>query len=160
MNVQIDWNHVPPLAPESDIPCCMGSAVHGPERCTCWEPVYDLEQAPLQETIANLNREPDTRSKCCEDCAYRLGSTERERGDADVLMGHALDGRSEFWCHQGSRRILAYVHPDGRRAEANPGDYDPPTTYEPRPLVWKADGTPQERCAGWAALRRSLTEEA
>ena len=31
--------------------CCYGSAILGPGHCTCWEPVYNLEQA-----------EPDTSS--------------------------------------------------------------------------------------------------
>lgn len=25
--------------------CCMGAAEDGPSGCTCWEPVYDLEDA-------------------------------------------------------------------------------------------------------------------
>lgn len=34
--------------------CCMGAAAMGPERCTCWEPVYDLDQADPDPTAVKL----------------------------------------------------------------------------------------------------------
>ncbi len=133
--------------------CCGGAAMFGVDRCTCWEPIYDLEQQPL----ANDGQPPDeipTRAKCCHDCAYRHGSPEREAGDGEWLAELAeSDGRREFWCHQGVRRVVAFRHPDGRVLPAGEGDYRPPQGPPERPVIWKADGTVGERCAGWAALR-------
>lgn len=143
--------NVPPaLRDDSEIPevpCCYGS-VMGANRCTCWEPVYDLDQQPLEEPT-----EPATRSKCCHDCAYRNGSPERaDEHEAERLcmVAHS-GGEQEFWCHQGVRRVIAFRHPDGRELPAGDGDYRPPIGPKDRPLVWKADGTVGERCAGWAA---------
>lgn len=146
----VDSQTAPPSITE-DSPlswCCYGEAFGGPTSCTCWEPVYDLEQAPLQ----NGGKPPEelpTRKKCCHDCAFRVGSPEREREDA--VLEEALEPGHEFWCHQGVRRIVAWEHPDGRRVEAPPGCYVPPQGPPERPVVWKADGTVGERCAGWAA---------
>lgn len=132
--------------------CCMGAAVYGRSRCTCWEPVYDLEQQPLADGGVPPAEVP-TRTKCCHDCAYRLGSPERQdEYDEGVLLAHALAAGEEFWCHQGVRRVVAFRHPDGRELPAGDGDYRPPVGPEGRPVVWKADGTVGERCAGWAAL--------
>ncbi len=118
-----------------------------------WD-VYDLEQQPL----ADGGKVPDeipTRSKCCGDCAYRNGSPERtEDGEQEVdVLALALRPPAEFWCHQGVRRAIAYRHPDGRETPAGVGDYQPPQGPPDRPVVWKADGTIGERCAGWAAHR-------
>lgn len=136
--------------------CCYGEAFGGPMRCTCWEPVYDVEQTPPADGGAPPTEEEiPTRSKCCHDCAYRNGSPERERGEGEQLDDWALDGRSEFWCHQGVRRIVAYRHPDGTVLPAGDGEYAPPQGSDPlRPVVFKADGTIGERCAGWAATRK------
>jgi hypothetical protein len=158
--VHMDGVLAPPGVTDDDpiTGCCYGEAVYGPTRCTCWEPVYDLEQ----QSLANGGRlpegfEPETRTKCCRDCAYRQGSPERERGEGDQLDDWALDGRSEFWCHQGVRRVVAFRHPDGRELPAGEGDYRPPVGPDERPVVWKADGTVGERCAGWAALSKANT---
>lgn len=133
--------------------CCIGEAVYGPQRCTCWEPVYDLEQRVL-ENGGKPPEEITIRSKCCHDCAYRNGSPEREDGEDDWLDDIALDGRSEFYCHQGMRRIVAWEHPDGRRIEASDGCYAPPKGPSERPMPWKADGAPGELCAGWSSVRK------
>jgi hypothetical protein len=131
--------------------CCMGAAMFGRNRCTCWEPIYDLEQQPLADGGAPPAEIP-TRAKCCHDCAYRNGSPEREDGDTDWLLEIAASGgQREFWCHQGMRRVVAFQHPDGRILPAGEGDYRPPVGPEHRPVAWKADGTIAERCAGWAA---------
>lgn len=152
--LHIDGVYGPPDLDDEPGICCMGAAVYGAYRCTCWEPVFDLEQMPL----ANGGRPPSEaeisiRSKCCHDCAYRNGSPEKERGEGEQLDDWALDGRSEFWCHQGVQRVVAWCHPDGRELPAAEGDYRGPVGPDERPVVWKADGTVGERCAGWAAHR-------
>jgi hypothetical protein len=160
---------VEPRFPETGDPgCCEGAAILGPHRCTCWQPVFDLEQAPVdQETLALLNAgvEPNTRRRMCEDnqagdrgCAYRPGSPERNgdphfQGDAEFLENLAAQDR-RFWCHQGMRKITAWRHPSGMEIPDEPGAaYDPPIVGN---VPWKADGTPGELCAGWAARRRAL----
>lgn len=142
----------------AEIPCCYGSA-NAENRCTCWEPVYDLEQQPLHNDGA-LPVEISTRAKCCGDCAYRNGSPERSDERAELLLDVAHSGgRREFWCHQGVRRVIAFKHPDGRELPAGDGDYRPPVGPEDRPIIWKADGTPGERCAGWAALAGAASRQ-
>jgi len=120
-------------------PCCAGSAHMGPDACTCWDPVFDRIQDPIVEGP------PETRSAMCSDCAFRKDSPERQRGmDPGALQN--------FWCHQGVRRAVAYVHPDGRRrpivdVDGVPVDYQPAQ----RPgLIFRANGQPGQRCAGWA----------
>lgn len=115
-----------------------------------------IEFADGYRTVTSLNglrrAKPATRTKCCDDCAYRNGSPERAEEDGtDELLAHAMTPGQEFWCHQGCRRVVAFRHPDGRELPAGDGDYRPPVGPEDRPIVWKADGTPGERCAGWAA---------
>lgn len=155
MTIHVDKAYVPPGLSDELGMCCMGAAVYGMPRCTCWEPVYDLEQQPLENDGIPPSNIP-TRSKCCGDCAYRQGSPEREDGQGDFLDDLAVGGRGEFWCHQGVRRVIAWRHPDGREVPAAEGDYRPPETPGPRPAIWKADGTIGERCAGWAATRKGV----
>lgn len=130
--------------PEGWVPCCMGSANGGPRGCTCWEPVFDLEQQPIQPEIRDV-----VRDRGCDDCAYRPGSPERaDPGEAAELEEHVARGEI-FWCHQGIRCAIAYHHPDGRIYD--PGvrqDYRPPLTPAPDSRPYKADGT---LCAGWWA---------
>jgi hypothetical protein len=157
--VHVDGVYGPPGLGDEIEMCCMGAAVYGAHRCTCWEPVYDLEQQPL-ENDGEPPEEIPTRAKCCHDCAYRNGSPERSGeangADEEELYRIAGDGRSEFWCHQGVRRVVAWRHPDGREASAAEGDYRPPVGPDERPVVWKADGTIGERCAGWASHRKGV----
>lgn len=115
-------------------PCCWGS-VDAPDGCTCWEPVYDLDQQP---DAPGPRRTRDVR---CEDCAYRPGSPEHGTGELPGPKSRP------FYCHQGMRRVAAFRHPDGRELPAGPGDYAPPVRDG---LPRKADGTPADRCAGWA----------
>lgn len=148
--------NVPPA--ERDIDdygwCCDGAALRGRRFCTCWEPVFDLEQQPLVDD-GRPPAEVPTRSKCCHDCAYRAGSPEREAGDGDWLVELATGDGRMFWCHQGMRRVIAFRHPDGRELPAGDGDYRPPVGPAERPVAWKADGAVGERCAGWAAHWRA-----
>jgi hypothetical protein len=133
--------------------CCMGSAVKGAQYCTCWEPVFDLVQQPLQAGALGLRR------SLWADCAYKPGSPERSgdpcfQGDEDFLDGLALAGTS-FFCHQGVRRTVKLVHPSGAvvdlAAAGLTGDYRPPIVGG---VPYKADGSAVELCAGWAARRR------
>lgn len=147
--------YIPPELCDRDepmeIPCCMGAAL-AENHCTCWEPIFDLEQQPLAD--GGEPGEITTRVKCCHDCAYRNGSPERSDDRTEALDQHVWVEGEEFWCHQGVRRVVAFRHPDGRVLPAGEGDYRPPADPEGRPVIWKADGTVAERCAGWAALRK------
>lgn len=121
----------------------------GPGGCTCWEPVFNLNQQPPQAGL-----EADVRPSMCHDCAYRPGSPEHTGdpdagADADDLQA-LVDTGSVFWCHQGMRQPIHWQHPSGATTPASPLNYQPPIT-EDKP--WKADGTPGDICAGWAALR-------
>lgn len=132
----------------ADFPCCTGASMGGPRSCTCWTQVYDIEQAdPKIETTV-----VETRETCCDDCAYRNGSPEREREYTDELVDIAGDG-SRFFCHKGMRRVVAWRHPNGRELPAGAGDYAPPVVDG---VAYRADGTPADLCAGWAAHRRAL----
>lgn len=137
--------------------CCWGTTIYGPHRCTCWEPVYDVDQA-----------EPDVDAQCgigpvggCHDCAYRADSPERAgdelvRNDEDDL--HYLVAKGiPFWCHQGMRRPIKYVHPSG--AEYVPPGIEHafgPPEVNGRP--YKADGSPGDLCGGWAQRRLAWLE--
>jgi hypothetical protein len=130
--------------------CCMGAAALGPHACTCWEPEYDQLQAEKVEQGPMA-----VRPKACHDCAFRPGSPEqlgdpRYRHSEEGGLEDVASDRTPFVCHQGMRRLLRQVHPAGVTVES------PPSAYEPRirdPLVWKADGSLVEICAGWAARR-------
>lgn len=144
------WGVVLPEVDEGG--CCMGAAARGPEYCTCWQPVHDLEQvAPCDAELADM----DTRATACVDCAFRAGSPERR---SQPGYGHSADDLDEliysegmFACHEGMRRIVALVHPSGVRVEVTePNAYDPPRV---RGVVFRADGTPALHCGGLAAVR-------
>ncbi|MCF7551004.1 hypothetical protein [Pseudonocardia sp. WMMC193] len=146
-------------APDTGGNCCEGAFDDGPEACTCWTPVYDLEQSPPDTRAAELlaaGIEPNTRPRMCEDCAYRPTSPERTgaedvAGDAEFLERIARRGE-RFFCHQGIRRPVKLVHPSGAEIPGHTAAYDPPIAAG---VPWRADGTPAELCAGWAARRRA-----
>jgi hypothetical protein len=135
--------------------CCWGSTLASEEdgteasirACTCWTPVYDLEQQPLAETSP-----PSTRIEQCHDCAY-LATTAAdpdrypEQRDRERLFELGPD--EPFYCHVGMRRIVAWEHPAGHRIEAAQDDYASPTRGR---TAFKADGTSADRCAGWARI--------
>lgn len=133
--------------------CCLGAAEYGPQRCTCWVPIYShAEQGkPWQAT-------PGQRETMCEDCAYRPDSPERngdpnQRGSEPGELDRIAE-TSIFWCHQGIRRLIAYEHPTlGFRVEPRGTSYDPPIINA---IPYRADGTPAEKCAGWAARRAQI----
>lgn len=131
--------------------CCDGAAYYGPERCTCWVPVYDLDQQPPRTS------EPSgAQPKMCVDCAYRPSSPERSgdpqaAADTDELH-RIVEAGEPFWCHQGMRRPTLYRHPSGAEY-VTPGAalaYTPPVVDA---VPYQADGTPGLLCGGWIALR-------
>lgn len=132
--------------------CCTGAAVYGPTRCTCWVTEYDLVQQPVEPGLVVGVHD---RAKMCDACAYRPDSPEA-RGDPRY-QGRAPDGAT-FWCHEGMRKVARWRHPGlGITVEAD-GDYYQPPMVKHRTqagrgeaVPFKADGSPGERCAGWAA---------
>lgn len=163
----------PELPPELDetfiVPCCMGAAVGGLSSCTCWEPIFDLEQATPNVATLRVSIQQGaqlcvvTRPRCCGDCAYRNDSPERRDGRTDELLDIA--GSARFFCHQGMRRVIGWKHPvldpaieaffvDGM-LPAGAGDYRPPIIDA---VAFKADGQPADLCAGWNAHRWALLE--
>lgn len=137
----------------ADGACCDGSAIKGPQYCTCWAPVFDMEQQPVRPG------EKGQRGALCPDCAYRPGSPERsgdERyvGDA-AFLDRIVETGEPFHCHQGVRRVVKLVHPSGAEVEVPPGDYRPPKIAG---VPYKADGSPGELCAGWAARRLKFVQ--
>lgn len=137
--------------PDTGGECCYGAAIYGPDRCTCWEPVFELDQLP-----PIVDAETTARSEMCPDCAYRPGSPELADPHIrpDLLASPA--GERPFWCHQGMRAPVAWVHPPtGMRIDGDPArDYRPPMVDD-RP--YRADGQPAEICAGWAVRHRKAT---
>lgn len=134
--------------PDTGGGCCFGEVNGGPQHCTCWEPVYDLEQQEPQTGPMGL------RDRMCGDCAYRKDSPERRgedgyKGDADSLEEMVRAGEP-FACHQGIRKPVKYRHPSGAEIAGHPAAYDPPVVEG---VPYKADGTPADLCAGWAARR-------
>lgn len=149
--------------------CCYGSAVRGPQFCTCWDPVYDVEQTkpPL------YGPPPVARAKMCDDCAMRPNSPERngEKGfdnNSEDALEEMVRNGSPFFCHKGMRRIVKLVHREtGTEIESHSGDYDPPLvpgvvelegTILRAEVPYKADGTVGDICAGWAAKRAAFVK--
>jgi hypothetical protein len=147
-----------------DEPCCIGAAEEGVDACTCWEPIYDLEQQP---TIAISVDHIRTRDEMCADCAFRPDSPERQ-GDERYNQNsdEALRALDHFWCHQGMRKPVAYRHTHyGITLEADHDAYDPPKVIvgagDDRIAVpFKASGAPGDRCAGFEAWKRIETARA
>lgn len=155
MSGQCDLGQHPNL-PDTGGICCYGAAVYGPHRCTCWTPVYDVEQTDPMPDIPRVR--PDG---MCGGCAYRPGSPERQgdpehAGDADTLEQLAATS-VPFWCHDGIRRPVKLVHPSGVEIPGHAADYDPPTVGA---VPFRANGRMAYLCAGWAARNRALTAAA
>lgn len=146
MELECFPNHAVELPDAGRGTCCMGAAVYGPQRCTCWVPVHDLEQQPIKPGWPM----PPVPLKMCGDCAYRPRSPERQgeagyAGDEDLLEDLVTSGKP-FYCHAGIRRIATLRHPSGAEVPGHPGAYDPPILAN---VPYKADGTPANLCAGW-----------
>lgn len=134
--------------------CCVGAVERGPSECTCWEIDYDLEQQPPQPGA------PGTRSTMCADCAYRPDSPERS-GDEDYVHDFDTFDAGTFFCHQGMRKPVRFRHPLGITIDATGDFYKPPLRLDrdrDEAVPYKADGSPGDRCAGWAAHRRRADE--
>lgn len=152
----VDGVRPPWPLPVIDPPCCEGAATRGPDHCSCWEPVYDVEQQPLMEGPREI------RPSMCEGCAYRPG-TEAAQWRADTGIP---DRAKEFFCHIGTRKLIAWRHPSGLEIAHGPdhGPYAYPDDPEPvaeaehdGPTVdgrpYDADGSPSPICTGWAVRR-------
>lgn len=138
------------IHPTPELGCCLGSATYGPDRCTCWEPIYDQEQASPVLPVET----PAPSPRMCSTCAYRPGSPEREgrsevEHDADDLYAMALSDKP-FFCHGGMRALLGERHPSGAERRFDVRTYAP-LVIDGVPL--RADGTPAAICAGWVAER-------
>jgi hypothetical protein len=142
-----------PTLPEvGDGYCCAGAAERGREFCTCWETVYDRDQAEVQPGFPTVRA-----GGMCSDCAYRPGSPEKDAdpeygGDPATLEAWAEVG-APFHCHDGMRRRVELRHPAGAVVPGHPADYDPPIQAG---VPYRADGQPGYLCAGWDARRRAL----
>lgn len=128
--------------------CCDGAYYRGARACSCWTPIYDMEQ---QEP--DLTARVTTRSSTCNDCAYRPDSAEMKEDP------YQLVGIDVFWCHKGMRRPKEWRHKDGRVRPGYPADYQPrfanrPDVREER-VPYKANGRPALRCGGWAEVNRA-----
>lgn len=126
--------------------CCWGTVQNGPEGCTCWVAVYDVEQAEPQPGVTLLDARPA--AELCHDCAFRPGSPERSEEWLREELYASADAGRPFWCHQGMRRPALWRHPDGREVAGSPDNWTPPGING---VPFKADGTPALLCAGWAA---------
>lgn len=147
---------LPPGLPDAGKGGCCYGATLGPDRCTCWEPVYDVDQQPIRAGMPM----PPVPVRMCGDCAYRPGSPERRgdesyTGNADFL-DELVATATPFYCHAGIRRATAWRHPADVEIPGHPGAYDPPIKDA---VPYKADGTPANLCAGWL-LRRVKAEYA
>jgi hypothetical protein len=144
-----DWSDT-----DGGVPCCMPSAMGGPSDCTCWQPIFDVDQAELVPSPGPRR----ARSEQCHDCAYLAGSRELTDPDDRYTRRQLLDlphGDRPFWCHQGIRRVIAWEHPDGRVISAAEDDYRPPIRSG-RPF--QADGSSALVCAGWQQRHDRVTQ--
>lgn len=134
------------------IPCCDASAYRDMESCTCWRPVFEVDQQPAQPiSLGDLIVRP---GGMCGDCAYRPRSPEREVPFvADELLSYPAEG-TPFYCHDGIRRPKHWVHPEGHRVEGDPADYQPLMV---RGVPYRAVGRVALLCAGWAAIAAAVT---
>lgn len=132
--------------------CCIGAAVFGHGRCTCWKDVFDREQ-----TVPLIGMVAKQRAKMCDDCAFRKNSPERsgdprfQNSDEGVIEALVEDIDATFYCHKGMRRRVHQTHPSGARVESGPANYSPPIIAG---HPFKADGTPADICAGLCVARR------
>lgn len=138
-----------PAIAHLEAPCCTGSAIRGPEHCTCW--TAEFTPAPQSPDTSST---PAPMPRMCGDCAFRRNSPER-RGEEysaaswpDLLR--LVETETTFWCHDGLPQLAGWRHPCGVFVPA-PGDVG---SY--RPVVvdqvpYRADGTAGSQCAGWAA---------
>lgn len=135
-----------PAVPDELRWCCYGTASRGLDGCTCWEPVWNVEQ---QVPSLPVTRDQlAARDRLCGDCAFRKDSPERATDyEEETLLGLAERGQP-FWCHDGMRRPVEWRHPHGVTIPGDPADWQPPIVQG---VPFRVDGTPGLLCAGWAA---------
>ena len=130
--------------------CCMGAAVYGAHRCTCWTETLSVE--PVDEVYAGPAA---IRPKMCSDCAFRHDSpeaTDDPRYQGDIAGILAQD--DFFYCHEGMPKVVERTHqPTGVVVPAD-GDAYRPERSGNTPL--KADGTPAFVCCGYATVKGML----
>lgn len=136
----------PLSAAEGALWCCEGAAYRGLAGCTCWEPIYDGEQAPPRlDTVSGAMAEK------CHDCAFRPGSPEREDPFVREELYELPDRGAPFWCHQGMRQPARWRHATlGLEVPGDPADWKPPIVAG---VPYLADGSAGNLCAGYVALR-------
>jgi hypothetical protein len=134
------------LHPDAEQPICCYGAIDGPEKCFCWVPVFDVEQA--EPVPPSSPEDLKVRGRMCGDCAFRKDSPEREHNWSEEALFELARTGEPFFCHDGMRRPLRWHHPDGRTVEASPHDWRPPKIGK---LPYRADGSPGLLCAGWTA---------
>lgn len=128
------------------VPCCDSAAYTEGDRCDCWRVELTEPQQPICEGPVNIRR------KACEDCAYRMDSVERARGEEPNPGGGLI------FCHWGAPEVARAVHPpSGHVIEYAPGEvYDP---VQGSDRYWKVDGRPQDYCAVSGALNREIRRQ-
>jgi len=131
---------VPPL--DQDVPCCESALYSGWERCDCWVIELVEPQQPICEGPTPIRR------KACMDCAYRMDSVERQRGEEPNPSGDLI------FCHWNAPMVARAVHPPtGHVIEYAPGVAYDPVQHGSR--YWLVDGRPGEYCAVSGALNRA-----
>lgn len=124
------------------VPCCASAIYSGGDRCDCWEVELTEPRRPIQEGPVNI------RSKACADCAYRMDSVERQRGE------QPNPGDDLIFCHWDAPEVLRAIHPPtGHTIEYQPGEVYDPIQHGSR--YWKVDGRPQDYCAVSGAINRA-----
>lgn len=142
-----------PTVPDELRWCCYGATSYL-DRCTCWEPVWNVEQQLPRLPVELEHLQP--RAKVCGDCAFRKDSPERsDAWQEETLLSLAERGQP-FWCHDGMRRPVEWRHPHGITIAGDTADWQPPIVHA---VPFRADGTPGLLCAGWAARAARTTKE-
>lgn len=128
------------VPPEDQIvPCCASAAYSNWERCDCWVIETSDPQQPICEGPVSVRR------KACADCAYRMDSVERARGEEPNPSGNLI------FCHWDAPTVVRAVHPpSGHVIGYAPGEVYDPVQHGDR--YWKVDGRPGEYCAVSGAL--------
>lgn len=134
-----------------DPPCCIGTANGG--NCTCWSPVFD-HQAPVQADA------PDRVAEAmCHGCAFRRGSGAQLLAEMEEMdVPPVTHPTARFHCHEGLRKVIAWVHEDGRRVDV-PADAWSHVGLQVGGRFYAADGLPARVCFGWQRAREKALAE-
>lgn len=120
-------------------PQCMGSAVYGPERCTCTDTLStdDHERCIAEAWDAYLERD----GEMCHDCAFRAGSPEQDQLEKIAACDEP------FRCHQG-------MPIDARGGVPRKNAYAPVLVQVGKGLV----APEYPICAGWRRAHAALAK--